>query len=114
MTKIPERLRKRLAGEFILFFDKDFPITMCRIGEVDERLSKIVSDIIFLMEDITKLPERMRDPVLNIVTGGKRDLKERLLHLHEEGSEHFWEWLDTAFRIAERKIQKISDTLGEK
>jgi len=89
--QIPERLRKRLIGELILFFDKDFPITMCRIGEVDEKMSKIVSDVIFLMENIMQLPER----------------------LYEEGSEHFWEWLDTAFTIAQRRVEKFHRTFEE-
>ena len=111
--QIPERLRKRLIGELILFFDKDFPITMCRIGEVDEKMSRIVSDVIFLMENIMQLPERVREPVFDVVTGGKRDLQEKLLRLYEEGSEHFWEWLDTAFTIAQRRVEKFHRTFEE-
>ena len=108
---LPERLRKRLIGELILFFDREFPITMYRIGEIDEKMSKIVSSVIFLMEDIMQLPEHVREPVMNIVTGGKKDLQDRLVRLYEEGSEHFWEWLDAAFELAERRIAKLRNTL---
>ena len=104
---LPDRLKKRLVGEFILSFDAEFPVIMSRLGEIDEKMSKIVSNIIFMMEDITELPEHVREPVLNAITDGNTELQERLLKLHEKGTKHFWEWLDAALHIAERKIEKF-------
>jgi|GEM_PF-4179246 len=106
---LPERLKKRLLGELVLFFDREFPLTLSRINEIDEKLSKIVSNTIFLMENVMELPSHIQEPVLNIITGGNRELEEKLMRLYKEGSDHYWEWLDAASKLAERKIEKISD-----
>jgi len=110
---LPERLKKRLIGELILNFDREFPVIMARIDEIDEKISKIVSGVIFLMEDVMSLPEHVREPVLKAITGGNKYLEERLISLHRTGSEHFWEWLDVALELAEKRIKKIDKMFRE-
>ena len=110
---VPQRLRRRLIGELVLFFDRDFPIIMNKVGEVDERLSRIVFEVLLLADLVFSLPESVRDVVLSVITDGEAELQERLKKIHQAGSEQFWLWLDAALSIAERRIKKIRETLKD-
>jgi hypothetical protein len=104
---VPERLRKRLIGELVLLFDRDFPFIMHTIDEIDQRLSKIVFEVLMLSDLIFSLPEQVRDTVLSVITGQREECRKRLERIHSAGSEEFWTWLELALDVAERKMEKL-------
>ena len=105
-TELPDRLKRRLAGEIILEFDRELPVHIARITQIDERVSRILVELLFLVEDIDKLPSHLRGPVLASLTGGKKDLISRLRNLSSKSEEKLEEWMDIALKLAEAKVDE--------
>lgn len=109
--KLPERLRKKLIGELVLAYDRNFPVHLNRIAQIDERLGRILSELIFLCEDLEKLPDHIRGPILNAITDGNERLADKLFGLYRHGSELQSLWLDTALDLAEVRLARIFESL---
>ena len=109
--KLPERLKKRLIGELVLEFDRSFPIHLSRISQIDERLNRILAELLFLSEDLEKLPEHIREPIEREITGGSADLAMRLRRLSKEGTELLEEWIEVGVSLAEKRLRHIVEAL---
>ena len=109
--KLPERLRKKLIGELVLAYDRKFPVHLNRIAQIDERLGRILSELIFLCEDLERLPDHVRGPILNAITDGNEGLADKLFGLYRHGSELQSLWLDTALDLAEVRLARIFESL---
>jgi len=109
--KLPVALKKKLIGELLLNFDRDFAVITARIQEVDNAITRIVTSILFLMEHLKQLPEHVSDAIIRVITEGDKDLQNKLNLLYEKGSENFWMWLDVAVKIAEKRLKRAEQFL---